>query len=87
MIDKDFSGGLSELGFDGGWVLSEGDWPDCVVLWEHDTAIPSEAEVRKAAKLFAENEKKAESDKAKSREALLKRLGLTQDEFQTLIDG
>jgi len=80
----EIANGLVQLGFDSGWVVAEGEWPDCVVLWEHDKPIPAKAEIEQAAKLFDAEQKKVEANKDKTRETLLKRLGLTQDEFNLL---
>ena len=77
--------GLLELGFENGWAYSDIGYPEGIIIWEHSEPVPSLEQVKKAASLRAESlAKDAKADKAK-REALLKKLGLTADEFQSLV--
>jgi hypothetical protein len=79
--------GLLQLGFDGGWAYSDVGYPEGLVIWEHSDPMPSVDDLKTAARLWAETvEKRAEANQAK-REALLKKLGLTDDEFQSLVSS
>jgi hypothetical protein len=79
--------GLFELGFENGWAYSDIGYPEGILIWEHSEAMPSIDQVKKAASLRAESlAKSAKADESK-REALLKKLGLTADEFASLVSA
>lgn len=78
--------GLSQLGFEFGWAYSDIGYPEGILIWEHDKPMPSVEDVMKAAPLWADTLAKREQAEAAKREALLKRLGLTTEEFALLVN-
>ena len=81
MTTEQIANGLKQLGFNSGWVISG----DGIVLWEHETPVPSQNELENAAALWeqtqANTQAKAEADKA----ALLAKLGITSEEAKLLL--
>lgn len=79
--------GLLQLGFENGWAYSDIGYPEGIIIWEHSAPLPSVDDVRKAASLWADTVgKAAKADKAK-RDTLLKKLGLTAEEFESLVSA
>lgn len=74
MTTTEITNGLIQLGFSTGWVVNG----DEIVLWENAEPQPTKAEISEAAKLY-------ESTKAAARQAVLDRLGLTEQEAQLLL--
>ena len=74
MTTTEMTNGLIQLGFTTGWVVSG----DEIVLWENAEPQPTASEISEAAKLY-------ENTKAVARQAVLDRLGLTEQEAQLLL--
>lgn len=87
MISMDqVTAGLSHLGFEHGWAYVDIGYPEGILIWEHDAPMPSIEDVKKAAPSWIETLAKRQQVETAKREALLKRLGLTADEFALLIN-
>lgn len=82
----DVTAGLSQLGFESGWAYSDIGYPEGILIWEHEKPMPSVEDITKAAPLWADTLAKREQAEAAKREALLKRLGLTAEEFALLVN-
>ena len=83
MQHTDIVNGLLQLGFDTGWVVNG----DEIVLWENSKPIPDMDVIIAASKKW-ETTKKAEAEaKAAQRQALLSRLGLTEEKARILLGG
>ena len=79
MTHEEVVQGLKELGFNGGWVVTGNE----ITLWENDLPQPSESELIAGLALVEERT----VAKAVAREALLARLGITEEEAQLLLGG
>lgn len=70
---------LKELGFNGGWVVTGNE----ITLWENDFPQPTQSELD-AGLVLAEQRI---AERVATREALLARLGITEEEAQLLLGG
>jgi hypothetical protein len=83
MNTQEISNGLLQLGFTSGWAVSGNE----IVLWEHNVPQPSEAEILEASNLWNTKENEAAEEAKVKRQALLERLGITQEEAKLLLGG
>jgi hypothetical protein len=81
MTHNETVNGLKQLGFFTGWVISGEE----ITLWENTEPQPTEAQLLEASKLWAATLSKQEADKSASRNALLDRLGITEEEAKLLL--
>lgn len=81
MKHKEITNGLQQLGFDSGWAVTG----DEITLWENSEPQPTLAAIATAAtKWAAAQEAKAQAD-ATAKAALLAKLGITADQFNSLL--
>jgi hypothetical protein len=75
--------GLFELGFNSGWVVSG----DEIVLWEHNVPKPSMTKILEASEIWDSKQIASETEAQAKRQALLDKLGITEDEARLLLGG
>jgi len=80
MSAQKISEGLLELGFNSGWVVSGEE----IVLWEHSVPQPAMSEILEASEIYAAKQAQATTEAKAKREALLARLGITEEEASLL---
>jgi hypothetical protein len=81
MNHEEIVNGLKQLGFVSGWVISGEE----ITLWENTESQPSKAQLLEASKLWEATLAQQEAEKSASRNALLDRLGITDQEAKLLL--
>ena len=81
MTNEQIVNGLTQLGFNSGWVVSNEE----IILWENDAPQPSEADILAASNLWDEQEGQRQKEAAAQKQALLAKLGITEDEAKLLL--
>jgi len=79
MTHEELIKSLKQLGFNDGWVVTDNE----ITLWENNSLQPTESELI-AGLALAEQQL---SDKDIARQALLEKLGITEEEAQLLLGG
>jgi hypothetical protein len=83
MNGKEITNGLLQLGFNSGWAVTGNE----ITLWENEEPQPSTEEISNAAKLWETTQLAEAETKAATRQALLTRLGITEEEAKILLGG
>ena len=73
--------GLIQLGFNSGWVITDGK----ITLWENSEPEPTAKQISDASKLWDKTQEAKAEAKATARQTIADRLGLTADELQVLL--
>jgi 3-hydroxyacyl-CoA dehydrogenase len=81
MTPEQIENGLKQLGFPYGWATLG----DEITIWNIDAPKPTIVEVLAAAKRYEENQAKAAAESEVKRQALLDRLGITEEEAKLLL--
>ena len=81
MTNQQIVNGLKQLGFDSGWVISG----DEIVIWENNAPQPTESELLEASDLWDAKQAEREAVQAAKRQALLDKLGITEEEAKLLL--
>ena len=66
------------------WELSDNDYEN--IIWKSDDTKPTKKELDDLAPVVKAEQEKDEQDLMKKRQTILDRLGITNDEFKTLIN-
>lgn len=82
MNNQEIVNGLSQLGFNSGWVATD----DEITLWENSEPQPTAKEISDAAKLWAKTQAAEVKAKETARAEILERLGITADEAKLLLE-
>ena len=81
MTNQEIVNGLKQLGFNSGWVISG----DEIIVWENDAPQPNHKELLEASKLWDSEEGKRQAAALAKRQALLDKLGITEEEAKLLL--
>jgi len=81
MTNEQIVNGLTQLGFNSGWVVSNEE----IILWENNVPQPNEADILAASNLWYEQETQRQNEAAAKRQALLDKLGITEEEAKLLL--
>lgn len=83
MTNEQTLNGLSQLGFESGWVVVDNE----ITFWENTEAQPTKSQISSAATLWAQNKANLEAESLVAKEtaqAKLAALGLTIDDLKAL---
>ena len=83
MINEQTLNGLSQLGFNSGWIVVDNE----ITTWENSAPQPTSEEIKAAGTLWAKNKASAEKEAVQAKttaQAKLTALGLSENDLKAL---